>query len=98
MIRLHHCGSVMGSVIWEILCRAVLPCIVVTAYTAWEVSLKKLNVIIFENVLFSYEDVESACCLNIRGRKKAYLHIAYRAHAVPHPFRAAKGLKCVFPV
>jgi hypothetical protein len=31
------------------------------------------------------------------GRVKADSHIAYRAHAVPLPFRAAKGLECVFP-
>ena len=29
---------------------------------------------------------------------KAESHIACRAHAVPLPCRAAKGLECVFPV
>ena len=29
---------------------------------------------------------------------KADSHIAYRAHAVPLPCRAAKGLECVFPI
>ena len=29
---------------------------------------------------------------------KAYSHIACRAHAVPMPCRAAKGLECVFPI
>ena len=29
---------------------------------------------------------------------KADLHIACRAHAVPLPCRAAKGLECVFPI
>jgi hypothetical protein len=31
------------------------------------------------------------------GRLKADSHIAYRAHAVPLPCRAAKGLECLFP-
>jgi hypothetical protein len=29
---------------------------------------------------------------------KAGSHIACRAHAVPLPCRAAKGLECVFPI
>jgi len=29
---------------------------------------------------------------------KANSHIACRAHAVPLPCRAAKGLECVFPI
>ena len=29
---------------------------------------------------------------------KADSHIACRAHAVPLPHRAAKGLECVFPI
>jgi hypothetical protein len=29
---------------------------------------------------------------------KADSHIACRAHAVPPPCRAAKGLECVFPI
>jgi hypothetical protein len=29
---------------------------------------------------------------------KADSHIACRAHAVPLPCRAAKGLKCIFPI
>jgi hypothetical protein len=29
---------------------------------------------------------------------KADSHIACRAHAVPLPCRAAKGLECVFPI
>jgi hypothetical protein len=29
---------------------------------------------------------------------KADSHIASRAHAVPLPYRAAKGLECVFPI
>ena len=29
---------------------------------------------------------------------KAYSHMTYRAHAVPLPCRAAKGLECVFPI
>jgi len=32
------------------------------------------------------------------GTIKADSHIACRAHAVPLPCRAAKGLKCVFPI
>ena len=34
----------------------------------------------------------------IRSRVKADSHIACRAHAVPLPCRAAKGLECVFPI
>jgi hypothetical protein len=32
------------------------------------------------------------------GSVKADSHIACRAHAVPLPCRAAKGLECVFPI
>jgi hypothetical protein len=32
------------------------------------------------------------------GWVKADSHIACRAHAVPLPCRAAKGLECVFPI
>ena len=31
-------------------------------------------------------------------RLKADSHIACRARAVPLPYRAAKGLECVFPI
>ena len=33
-----------------------------------------------------------------QGRLKAASHIACRAHAVPLPCRAARGLECVFPI
>jgi len=36
--------------------------------------------------------------LKQRPSVKAYSHIACRAHAVPLPCRAAKGLECVFPI
>jgi hypothetical protein len=34
----------------------------------------------------------------VYGSLKADSHIACRAHAVPLPCRAAKGLECVFPI
>ena len=34
----------------------------------------------------------------VRSLVTADSHIACRVHAVPLPFRAAKGLECVFPI
>ena len=34
----------------------------------------------------------------VTGTLKAGSHITCRAHAVPLPCRAAKGLECVFPI
>jgi hypothetical protein len=46
-----------------------------------------------------YKYFVGPCCLHIWnrdcGRIKADSHIACRAHAVPLPCRAAKGLECV---
>ena len=36
--------------------------------------------------------------LQINASVKADSHITCRAHAVPLPCRAAKGLECVFPI
>jgi hypothetical protein len=44
------------------------------------------------NLSFSSSDT------TLGGDLKADSHIACRAHAVPLPCRAAKGLECVFPI
>jgi hypothetical protein len=41
---------------------------------------------------------ENIARLYLPGRVKADSHITCRAHAVPLPRRAAKGLECVFPI
>ena len=41
-----------------------------------------------------HQEVQYYAVLNL----KADSHIACRAHAVPLPCRAAKGLECVFPI
>jgi hypothetical protein len=38
------------------------------------------------------------CETPVPKKLKADSHIACRAHAVPLPCRAAKGLECVFPI
>jgi hypothetical protein len=37
-------------------------------------------------------------CCHLNRTLKAHSHIACRAHAVPLPCHAAKGLECVFPI
>ena len=42
--------------------------------------------------------LDRPACSGIVSLVKVDLHIACRAHAVPLPCRAAKGLECVFPI
>ena len=58
--------------------------------------------ILFREIIAAYcesntEHISGLCWQNAGGFK-ADSHIACRAHAVPLPCRAAKGLECVFPI
>jgi hypothetical protein len=48
------------------------------------------------NIMNTQQYMNVGC--GIPGRVKAVSHIACRAHAVPLPCRAAKGLECVFTI
>ena len=69
-----------------------------TQYTCKDLR-KTVRPLILSMVLHSYISFKYKLTLGaLYGPLKVDSHIACRAHAVPLPCRAAKGLECVFPI